>query len=439
MILANDATPQMDKKQGEMWLYQYYKNNGVYVLRRAIAYKSLAALMLGAASFSLLNLPQGMPASAEVQDKVYVQPERPEIPGLVVSSADPLQKLTARSAIVMDAVTGTVLYERDIDARRYPASTTKMMTLIVALEHGKLDDIVTVSKNAEGVEGSTLWLVQGDKIPLGELLAGMMMHSGNDATVAVAEHIAGSVPAFVQMMNEKAGEIGAYNTHFANPNGLPDDNHYTTAFDLAKIAAYGYSIPHFEEIVSRQEATYEWVKDPSKQLRNENQMLWLYRGGNGVKTGYTEAAGRCLVSAARRDGMQLVAVVLDSYYMWNDSIALLDYGFQNARPKDLVKKGEVVAKVKVADGRQDELELVAAESMIAAEKVGENGKVEKKVEVPDEVAAPIKKGDVVGKVVCYYDGKRQGAINLLAANDVEYYSFWDNVWNWLRDFWKGLF
>ena len=380
-----------------------------------------------------------MPASAEVQDKVYVQPERPEIPGLVVSSADPLQKLTARSAIVMDAVTGTVLYERDIDARRYPASTTKMMTLIVALEHGKLDDIVTVSKNAEGVEGSTLWLVQGDKIPLGELLAGMMMHSGNDATVAVAEHIAGSVPAFVQMMNEKAGEIGAYNTHFVNPNGLPDDNHYTTAFDLAKIAAYGYSIPHFEEIVSRQEATYEWVKDPSKQLRNENQMLWLYRGGNGVKTGYTEAAGRCLVSAARRDGMQLVAVVLDSYYMWNDSIALLDYGFQNARPKTLVKKGEVVAKVKVADGRQDELELTAAESMIAAEKVGENGKVEKKIEVPDEVAAPVKKGDVVGKVVCYYDGKRQGAINLLAANDVEYYSFWDNVWNWLRDFWKGLF
>ncbi len=408
-------------------------------MRRAIAYKSLAALLVGAASFSLINLPQSAPVSAEVQDKVYVQPERPEIPGLVVSPADPLQKLTARSAIVMDAVTGTVLYERDIDARRYPASTTKMMTLIVALEHGNLDDIVTISKNAEGVEGSTLWLVQGDKIPLGELLAGMMMHSGNDATVAVAEHIAGSVPAFVQMMNEKAGEIGAYNTHFVNPNGLPDDNHYTTAFDLAKIAAYGYSIPHFEEIVSRQEATYEWVKDPAKQLRNENQMLWLYRGGNGVKTGYTEAAGRCLVSAARRDGMQLVAVVLDSYYMWNDSIALLDYGFQNARPKDLVKKGEVVAKVKVADGRQDELELVAAESMIAAEKVGENGKVEKKVEVPDEVAAPIKKGDVVGKVVCYYDGKRQGAINLLAADDVEYYSFWDNVWNWLRDFWKGLF
>ena len=407
-------------------------------LRRRIACKAVTAFMLGAAGF-MINLPQSSSAFAEVQDKVYVQPERPDIPGLVVSPADPLQKLTARSAIVMDAATGQVLYERDIDTRRYPASTTKMMTLIVALEHGKLDDIVTVGKNAEGVEGSTLWLVQGDKIPLGELLAGMMMHSGNDATVAVAEHIAGSVPAFVEMMNEKATEIGAYNTHFVNPNGLPDEKHYTTAFDLAKIAAYGYSLPHFEEIVSTQETIYDWVKDPAKKLRNENQMLWLYRGANGVKTGYTEAAGRCLVSAARRDGMQLVAVVLDSYYMWNDSIALLDYGFHSVQPKTLVKKGEVVTKVDVADGRHDEVELIAAESLVVAEKNGESAKVEKKVEVPNDVAAPIKKGDVIGKVVCYYDGKRQGSINLLAAQDVEYYSFWDNLLNYLRDFWKGLF
>ena len=407
-------------------------------MRRRIACKAITAFMLGAAGF-MINLPQSPSAFAEVQDKVYVQPERPNIPGLVVSPADPLQKLTARSAIVMDTVTGQILYERDIDARRYPASTTKMMTLIVALEHGKLDDIVTISKNAEGVEGSTLWLVQGDKIPLGELLTGMMMHSGNDATVAVAEHIAGSVPAFVRMMNDKAEELGANSTHFMNPNGLPDEKHYTTAYDLAKIAAYGYSLPHFKEIVGKQEALYDWVKDPAKKLRNENQMLWLYRGANGVKTGYTDAAGRCLVSAARRDGMQLVAVVLDSYYMWNDSIALLDYGFQNAHPKTLVKKGEVVAKVDVADGSHDELELVAAESLVAVEKTGETAKVERKVEVPREVAAPIKKGDVIGKVVCYYDGKAQGSIYLLAAQDVEYYSFWDNLLKTLRDFWKGLF
>ena len=407
-------------------------------MRRSIACKAVTAFMLGAAGF-MINLPQSPSAFAEVQDKVYVQPERPNIPGLVVSPADPLQKLTARSAIVMDTVTGQILYERDIDARRYPASTTKMMTLIVALEHGKLDDIVTVSKNAEGVEGSTLWLVQGDKIPLGELLTGMMMHSGNDATVAVAEHIAGSVPAFVRMMNDKAEELGANSTHFMNPNGLPDEKHYTTAYDLAKIAAYGYSLPHFEEIVGKQEALYDWVKDPAKKLRNENQMLWLYRGSNGVKTGYTDAAGRCLVSAARRDGMQLVAVVLDRVYMWNDSIALLDYGFKNATPKSLVKKGDVVTKVKVSDGSDDELELVAAESLVAVEKQGETGKLEKKLELPKEIAAPIKKGDVVGKGVCYYNGKRQGAVYLLAAKDVEYYSFWDSIFSWWRNLWKGIF
>ncbi|MBQ5501726.1 MAG: D-alanyl-D-alanine carboxypeptidase, partial [Selenomonas sp.] len=290
-----------------------------------------------------------------------------------------------------------------------------------------------------GMEGSTLWLVKGDKIPLGELLTGMMMHSGNDATIAVAEHIAGSEAAFVEMMNEKAAAIGANDTHFVNPNGLPHEQHYTTAHDLAKIAAYGYSLPNFEKIVSQQEVIYDWVKDPAKKLRNENQMLWLYRGSNGVKTGYTDAAGRCLVSAARRDGMQLVAVVLDSVYMWNDSIALLDYGFKNATPKSLVKKGDVVTKVKVSDGSDDELELVAAESLVAVEKQGETGKLEKKLELPKEIAAPIKKGDVVGKVVCYYNGKRQGAVYLLAAKDVEYYSFWDSIFSWWRNLWKGIF
>ena len=408
-------------------------------MKRAIASKGLAALMLGAAGFMMINVPQAMPVSAQVQDKVYVQPELPNIPGLVISPSDPLQKLTARSAVVMDTVTGQLLYERDSDTRRYPASTTKMMTLIVALEKGNLDDVVTVSKNAEGMEGSTLWLVKGDKIPLGELLTGMMMHSGNDATIAVAEHIAGSEAAFVEMMNEKAAAIGANDTHFVNPNGLPHEQHYTTAHDLAKIAAYGYSLPNFEKIVSQQEVIYDWVKDPAKKLRNENQMLWLYRGSNGVKTGYTDAAGRCLVSAARRDGMQLVAVVLDSVYMWNDSIALLDYGFKNATPKSLVKKGDVVTKVKVSDGSDDELELVAAESLVAVEKQGETGKLEKKLELPKEIAAPIKKGDVVGKVVCYYNGKRQGAVYLLAAKDVEYYSFWDSIFSWWRNLWKGIF
>ncbi len=408
-------------------------------MRRVIAHKAVAAALLASFSFVFAGGLLAGSVVAESADKVYSQPALPVIPGLTISPSDPLQKVTARSAVVMDAVSGQILYERDMNARRFPASTTKIMTLIIALEKGNLDDIVTISGNAAGTEGSTLWLEKGDKIPLRELLTGMMMHSGNDATIAVAEYIAGSGPEVARMMTEKAHEIGAKDTNFINPNGLPNDNHYTTAHDLAVIASYGYRLPEFESIVSQQEASYDWVKDPTKKLRNENQMLWLYRGSNGVKTGYTEKAGRCLVSAAKRDGMQLVAVVLDSIYMWNDSIAMLDYGFPQAEPNVLVKGGSVVTKVDVTDARQGKLALEAADSLVAAHKAGSSVKIEKKIEVPAEVEAPIKKGDVIGKVVCYSDGEKKGSVDLIAAEDVERHTIWMTVQEWFQKLTKGIF
>lgn len=341
----------------------------------------------------------------------------------------------------MDAATGTVIYSRDMDTRRYPASTTKIMTLIVALEQGKLDDIVTVSKNAEGMEGSTLWLEQGDKVPLKELLYGMMMASGNDATIAVAEHIAGSVPAFVKMMNEKAREIGASDTHFVNPNGLPDEKHYTTARDMALIAAYGYRLPEFEEIVGTREITFPWVKDDTHRLRNENQMLWLYKGGNGVKTGYTDAAGRCLVSGAREDGLQLVSVVFDSVYMWNDSIALLDYGFDQVEPEKIISKGQVVGSVSVGLF-QGELEVKAAKDLaIARLKDGSRVKYDQKLEVPDSLTAPVKEGERVGRLVLMQEGREVGAVEVLAAASLEPedQGFFSRLMAWFQSLWKGLF
>ena len=367
--------------------------------------------------------------------------ERPEVEGLVISPSDKLPNLTARSAVVMDAATGTVIYSRDMDARRYPASTTKIMTLIVALEHGNLDDVVTVSKNAAGMEGSTLWLEPGDKVPLGELLHGMMMASGNDATIAVAEHIAGSVPAFVRLMNEKAEAIGAKDTHFVNPNGLPDEKHYSTAHDLALIAAYGYRLPEFEEIVSTRETTFPWVKDDTRRLRNENQMLWLYEGGNGVKTGYTDAAGRCLVSGAKEKGLQLVAVVLDSVYMWNDSIALLDYGFDQVQPEEILRKGQVVGSVPVGFF-QGELEVKAARDFsIATLKGGQKVKYDQKIEVLDSLEAPIKEGTKVGRLVLTREGKEVGAVDLLAAQNLELeeQGLFSRLMAWFRSLWKGLF
>lgn len=269
------------------------------------------------------------------------------------SAGDALPNVTATSAIVIEATTGQVIYARNAEQKMFPASTTKVMTLILGLEHGKLDEIVTVGQNAFGVEGSSLYLEVNDKMPLGELLEGMILLSGNDAATAVAEHISGNVPNFAAQMTKRAKELGCKNTNFTNPHGLPDTNHYTTAHDLALIAAHGYSLDRFEQIVSLREKNYSWLHGDDKKLTTENQMLKIYRGGNGVKTGYTQAAGRCLVSAAKRGDVQLVAVVLDSLFMWQDSVALLDYGFANVKP--VPKKVEKVAEPAPK-------EVVAAES-----------------------------------------------------------------------------
>lgn len=332
-----------------------------------------------------------------------------------VPQGDALPNVTATSAIVMEASTGHVIYSRNPDQKMFPASTTKMVTLIMALENGNPNDMVTVGQNAFGVEGSTLYLETGDKMPLNELLCGMIMHSGNDAATAVAEHIDGNVKTFAEHMTKRAHELGAVHSQFTNPHGLPDVNHFTTAHDLALLAAHGYSLAGFEEAVSAQEKTYQWIHDPAKKLRSENQLLWLYRGGNGVKTGYTEAAGRCLVSAAKRDGIQLVAVVLDSYYMWNDSIALLDYGFANVGSETVIRDGEVVKVLPVVSGHKKTMAVKTSENVVVPVfKNDRNFSVE--YELPKVLSAPIEKGETVGQAHVILDGKEIAVTNLITAD-----------------------
>ncbi|MDY4475194.1 D-alanyl-D-alanine carboxypeptidase family protein [Mitsuokella sp.] len=397
--------------------------------------KRTAGHLLLAGSIALSFLISPFSQSQAWAEAVYDIKEmpRPDVPGLVIRPDDPLQNLTARSAVVMDAATGQVIYARDMDARRFPASTTKIMTLILALENSNLDDVVTVSSNAAGTEGSTIWLEAGEKLRMGDLLYGMMMHSGNDATVAIAEHIAGSVDKFAVMMTRKAHEIGAVNTNFANANGLPRDDHYTTAYDMALIASYGYKVPGFEEIVSTKEMHFDWVKDPEHRLRNENQMLWLYRGANGVKTGYTDAAGRCLVSAAKKDGLQLVAVVLDSVYMWNDSIKLLDYGFAHVEPVTLVTEGDTVGYVPAAGGNGTRVPLKAAGTITLAKlREGDARQYETRLDVPSKLQAPVAEGDVAGRFVVLLDGKEVASTDLLAGTSITRRSFFLTAWHWLQ-------
>ncbi|MFC5699840.1 D-alanyl-D-alanine carboxypeptidase family protein [Cohnella faecalis] len=249
----------------------------------------------------------------------------------------------ARGAALVDVESGRVLYSKRGDSRMLIASLTKIMTAIVAIEHGKLADKVTVSTRAAGKEGSSIYLKAGEKMTLQNMLYGLMLRSGNDAAVAVAEHVGGSLDGFVYMMNKKAEELGLSNSHFANPSGLDQEGHFSSAVDLAKLTAYALHNPVFREIVKtrvksapnpHEDWDYKWV--------NKNKMLTMYEGADGVKTGYTKQSLRTLVSSATRNGQQLVAVTLNDGDDWADHRRLLDYGFLYYPLAQVVAKGQPV-------------------------------------------------------------------------------------------------
>lgn len=352
-------------------------------------------------------------------------------------------EITAKSAIVIEASTGKILFEKNAEERRYPASTTKIMTLIVALEHGNLDDIVTASANATSTEGSSLGLTQGEQLKMLDMLYGIMLISGNDATVAVAEHISGSVQKFAKLMTEKAHAIGASDTSFTNSSGLPDPNHYTTAHDLARITAYGYRNPLFEQIVNTKTKNIPWPgKDHDRELYNENRMLWLFDGANGVKTGYTDDAGRCLVSAAKRDGIQLIAVVLDSERMWDDSIALLDYGFKQVSPQIVYNKGDILKTVRVVNGKAGAVMLKINANLVEPVFSDDNDDFRTEVDAPSSIQAPIVAGQKIGVVKLKYKNTEIATADLVAGETVESKSFfgylWGSVWNFFTFFVKNF-
>jgi len=327
--------------------------------------------------------------------------------------------VSARSAILIEASTGRVLFEQNAYEKRPMASTTKVMTAILALESCDLDETIVVSDNASGVGGSSIWLEVGERMALSDMLFGLMLSSGNDAAIAIAEHVAGSVDAFVQMMNDKAAEIGAYDTRFANPNGLPAENHYTTAFDLALICAYAMCNDYFCEVVKTQYKTIPWEgHEWDRVVKNKNKLLWNYDGGNGIKTGYTDAAGRCLCAGAKRDGMQLIAVVLSAPDMWADCTRLLDYGFDNYALRTLVSSGETIADVKVEHGMEDGFTVCAGQDVAYPLTDEEHARVQKKVYVAETMEAPVTEGQIVGTIDVWLDGKRVYSANLAAPKDI---------------------
>ena len=330
--------------------------------------------------------------------------------------------ISAKAAIVIDQDTGRILFEKNINKKLPMASTTKIMTLLLAIEKGNLKDIVTVSQKACSVGGSSIWLSPGEKIDLESLLYGLMLNSGNDAAVAIAEHIGGNLDNFIKMMNEKAKQIGALNTNFVTPSGLDIgiDNHYTTAYDLALITKYAFQYPLFSKIVSTKEKTIPWEgKEWNRYLRNKNKLLWIYEGADGVKTGYTNKAGRCLVSSATRNGYRFIAVVLNSNPMWEDSMKILDYCFSNYKPYEVLKKEEFIKIIPVRNGKQDNVEIVTLNGCTVPIKNEEINDIHIDVSLPEYVTAPINENEIVGKITIKIGDKKICEVPCKVNNKVE--------------------
>ena len=271
-----------------------------------------------------------MPYSGEGDETPSVLPDQTEeeYRELASKNSKNAKRNLMVGKIVVEQTSKRVLYGENENEKLYPASTTKVLTALCVLNNLPLDRVVTVPKIAEGVEGSSIYLKAGQKITVEDLLFGLMLRSGNDAAVTLAVETSGSIENFARLMNETAKECGAKNSNFVNPHGLHDENHYTTAYDLAQIAAKAYENDDFVRIASSKLKKIK-VDDVETVIANKNKMLKLYDGANGVKTGFTKASGRCLVSGAKQGGMQLISVVLNCGDMWNESVRLLDFGFDN--------------------------------------------------------------------------------------------------------------
>ena len=266
------------------------------------------------------------------------------------------EAVSARRAYVMDAVSGRALYERESSQQSLIASTTKIMTALVVCEQCNVLDRMRIPKEAVGIEGSSMYLREGEVLTLQELLYGLMLSSGNDAAVALAIYCGGTVEGFVERMNDKARYLGLEDTHFENPHGLDSPGHYSTAKDLAVLAAYAMENPVFSKTVSA-----KTVRVGQRYLTNHNKLLWRVEGADGVKTGYTKAAGRILVSSAERNGRRLIAVTIDDPDDWKDHQALLEEGFSRYTIRRVVNAGQKVGTLEVAGGQCQQVAVLAAE------------------------------------------------------------------------------
>lgn len=320
--------------------------------------------------------------------------------------------VSAEHAILMDAATGRILFERNADERSLIASTTKIMTALVVCEQCNVLDRMRIPKEAVGIEGSSMYLREGEVLTVQELLYGLMLQSGNDAAVALAIYCGGTVEGFAELMNDKARQLGLSDTHFVNPHGLDAPEHYSTARDLAILAAYAMKNPIFARTVASKS-----VKFGQRYLTNHNKLLWQVEGADGVKTGFTKAAGRILVSSAVQDGRRLVCVTINAPDDWNDHKALLENGFSRYHMQILVQSGDVLGTVDVLSGENTTAHLIADDDF--AYPLSDGERVSVLLSPPGFVYAPVAWGQKAGFAHILVDGVAVGKVPLLYGENVE--------------------
>ena len=347
------------------------------------------------------DLQEGLNASAGSE------PEQDAVP--TWNSADlseplPVPEVSARTAVVIDVNSGRVLYEKQKDEKAYPASTTKIMTALLAIEQGDLNETVKIAPEAVGVEGSSIYLAPGEELPLRDLVYGLMLRSGNDAAVAIAGKIGGDSQAFVDMMNSRARELGAKNTHFVNPNGLYDDDHYTTAYDMALIARQAMHNPAFREVAGAKSYQAHRGEDKFNTFYNKNKTVYQYEGGNGIKIGYTKASGRTLVASSKKGDLELICVVMGAPNWFQDAYALMDYVYSNYEPVMVAEAQKPLAAVDIQGGDKEQVYVGVRQDVYCPVRKGSRPDLGVACAVNDMGKAPVSRFQEAGLLHIYVDG-----------------------------------
>ncbi len=335
----------------------------------------------------------------------------------IYAAGEPKKKnISAKAAVLYQPDTDTFLFSKNADTKLPMASTTKIMTALVALESSSLSDSFEIAPEAVGIEGSSAYFTAGEVLTMEELLYALLLRSANDAAVAIAYRVGGNVEGFADMMNERAAALGLENTHFTNPHGLDDKEHYTTAEDLSKIAAEALKNETFKKICSTYKKSFV-NGEKSRLYVNHNKLLNMYEGCIGMKTGYTKKCGRCLVGAAERDGLTFITVTLDAPNDWSDHKTLFDLGFDTLRRIAFAKKGDFEYSLPVIDGVSESVTVTNSEGASLILPKGDYI-INEYVKLAENATAPVKRGDILGEVIFTVDGEETARIKLAASEDI---------------------